>query len=286
MSQTLKQAIDWAVDELQALDTPRVDAEWLMMHVLDCTRTRLLTHADLRLTQAQYEQYQQLVARRKTGEPVAYITGSRGFWTLDLRVTPDVLISRADTELLVEQVLALAGNDQFRVVADLGTGSGAIALAIASERPDWRIIAVDSSEAALTVARKNARLNHLDHVEFLKGDWCNALPGALQPYILVSNPPYIDADDPHLTAGDLRFEPLSALRAADNGLSDLRTLSNQAFFYVRDGGWVLFEHGYNQGAAVRQMLQVSGFNTIKTLQDIGGQDRVTMGKKPEVDGHE
>jgi release factor glutamine methyltransferase len=286
MSQTLQQAIDWAVDELQALDTPRVDAEWLMMHVLDCTRTRLLTHADLRLTQAQCEQYQQLVARRKTGEPVAYITGSRGFWTLDLRVTADVLIPRADTELLVEQVLALAGNDQFRVVADLGTGSGAIALAIASERPDWRMIAVDSSDAALAVARKNARLNHLDHVEFYKGDWCDGLPEALQPHILVSNPPYIDADDPHLTAGDLRFEPLSALRAADNGLSDLRTLSNQAFLYLRDGGWVLFEHGYNQGAAVRQMLQISGFNTIKTLQDIGGQDRVTMGKKPEVDGHE
>jgi release factor glutamine methyltransferase len=286
MSQTLQQAIDWAVDELQALDTPRVDAEWLMMHVLDCTRTRLLTHADLRLTQAQCEQYQQFVVRRKTGEPVAYITGSRGFWTLDLRITPDVLIPRADTELLVEQVLALADNDQFRVVADLGTGSGAIALAIASERPDWRMIAVDSCDAALEVARKNARLNHLDHIEFYVGDWCNGLPEALQPHILVSNPPYIDADDPHLTAGDLRFEPLSALRAADNGLSDLRTLSNQAFLYLRDGGWVLFEHGYNQGAAVRQMLQISGFNTIKTLQDIGGQDRVTMGKKPEVDGHE
>jgi release factor glutamine methyltransferase len=112
------------------------------------------------------------------------------------------------------------------------------------------------------------------------------LPEALQPHILVSNPPYIDADDPHLTAGDLRFEPLSALRAADNGLSDLRTLSTQAFLYLSDGGWVLFEHGYNQGAAVREMLQVSGFTIIKTLQDIGGQDRVTMGKKPEVDGHE
>ena len=286
MSQTLQQAIDWALDELQALDAPRVDAEWLMMHVLDCRRTRLLTHAELLLSPAQCEQYQQVVARRKIGEPVAYITGTRGFWKLDLCVTPDVLIPRADTELLVEQVLALAGNDQFRVVADLGTGSGAIALAIASERPDWRIIAVDSSDAALTVARKNARLNQLDHVEFFKGNWCSALPEALQPHILVSNPPYIDADDPHLTAGDLRFEPRAALRAADNGLSDLRTLSTQAFLNLRDGGWVLLEHGFNQGAAVRQMLQVSGFNTIRTIRDLGSQDRVTMGKKPEVADHE
>lgn len=283
---TLQQAIDWAVDELQAGDSARVDAEWLMMHVLQCSRTRLLTHKDQLLTQLQSERYQQATARRKVGEPVAYITATRGFWTLELAVTSDVLIPRADTELLVEQVLALAGNDQHRVVADLGTGSGAIALAIASERPGWRVVAVDSSAAALEVARKNAQLNQLTHVEFYQGDWCDALPDHLRPHIVVSNPPYIDADDPHLTVGDLRFEPLSALRAADKGLSDLRILSSQAFVCLQDGGQVLLEHGYNQGAAVRTLLLQSGFTHISTLQDHGNQDRVTMGKKPAGADHE
>jgi release factor glutamine methyltransferase len=286
MLPTLQQAIDWAIDELQALETPRIDAEWLMMDVLHCKRTRLLTHSDQSLTQSQIELYQRLIARRKAGEPVAYITGTRGFWTLELAVTPDVLIPRADTELLVEQVLALVGNDRYQVLADLGTGSGAIALAIASERPDWRIIAVDSSAAALAVARKNAQLNQLANVEFYEGDWCKALPDLLQPNMVVSNPPYIDEDDPHLMVGDLRFEPMSALRAADNGLSDLRILSRQAFAVLLDGGWVLFEHGYNQGAAVRQLLQQAGFTNISTTQDHGNQDRVTIGKKPELADHE
>jgi release factor glutamine methyltransferase len=283
---TLQEAIDWAIGELQALETPRVDAEWLMMHALQWTRTRLLMHPDQLLTQSQSELYQRVIARRKAGEPVAYITGTRGFWTLELTVTPDVLIPRADTELLVEQVLALVGNDRYQVLADLGTGSGAIALAIASERAGWRIIAVDSSAAALDVARKNAQLNQLANVEFYEGDWCNALPDRLRPHIVVSNPPYIDADDAHLTVGDVRYEPMSALRAADKGLSDLRILSTQAFAVLLDGGWVLFEHGYNQGAAVRQLLQQAGFTTISTTQDHGNQDRVTMGKKPELADHE
>ncbi|MDP2283485.1 MAG: peptide chain release factor N(5)-glutamine methyltransferase, partial [Pseudohongiella sp.] len=218
MSMTLQQAIDWAANELHGLETPRVDAEWLLMHVVQCTRTRLLTHAEQTLTAQQSEEFKQAIMRRQTGEPVAYITGTRGFWTLDLHVTPDVLIPRADTELLVEQALALADNQAQLNVADLGTGSGAIALAIASERPNWSVFAVDSSPAALMLARKNARINQVSHIEFYEGNWCDALPSELVLDMVVSNPPYIDAADPHLLSGDLRFEPMSALRAAENGL--------------------------------------------------------------------
>ncbi|TFH74775.1 peptide chain release factor N(5)-glutamine methyltransferase [Gammaproteobacteria bacterium LSUCC0112] len=286
MLKTLQQAIDWAADTLHDLETPRVDAEWLLMHVLQCTRTRLLTHADQTLTKQQTVAFEQAIMRRHAGEPVAYITGTRGFWTLDLHVTPDVLIPRADTELLVEQALALADNQARLCVADLGTGSGAIALAIASERPNWQVLAVDSSAAALMLARKNARLNHLSHVEFYEGNWCEALPDNLLLDMVVSNPPYIDAADPHLLAGDLRFEPMSALRAAENGLSDLRTLSAQAYERLKPGGWALFEHGYNQGPAVQTLLQQSGFVGIRTIRDHGDQDRVTMGKKAEGSDHE
>lgn len=286
MSLTLQQAIDWAANELHDLETPRVDAEWLLMHVVQCTRTRLLTHAEQTLTAQQSEEFKQAIMRRQTGEPVAYITGTRGFWTLDLHVTPDVLIPRADTELLVEQALELADNQAQLNVADLGTGSGAIALAIACERPNWRVFAVDSSPAALMLARKNARINQLSHIEFYEGNWCDALPSDLVLDMVVSNPPYIDAADPHLLSGDLRFEPMSALRAAENGLSDLRTLSAQAFMRLKPNGWVLFEHGYNQGPAVRSLLQQSGFSKIRTIVDHGGQDRVTMGQKVEDSKHE
>ena len=279
MSSTLQQVLQWALEQLQSTGSARVDAEQLLMYVLECSRTRLLTHPDQQLTPAQWQQYRELVARRHAGEPVAYITGLRGFWTLDLKVTPDVLIPRPDTELLVEQVLALADNSQSITLADLGTGSGAIALAIASERPAWRILATDASLPALAVARENARLHKLSGVEFYHGDWCQALAPALRLDMLVSNPPYIEPDDPHLLQGDLRFEPLSALRAQDAGLRDLAVLTEQAATRLKPGGWLLFEHGYNQGAAVRELMQRHHFTEISTQRDLGGQERVTLGRR-------
>jgi release factor glutamine methyltransferase len=283
MCTTLQQAIDWALVQLLAseaspADSARVDAEWLLMHVLQCSRSRLISHSDMQLTATQWQRFQGFIKRRQAGEPVAYITGTRGFWSLDLHVTPDVLIPRADTELLVEQVLALADNSQSLILADMGTGSGAIALAIASERPTWRVMATDASAAALTLAKDNAQLNNLPHVEFYQGDWCQALPESLLLDFLVSNPPYIEPDDPHLSQGDLRFEPVSALSSPDGGLRDLTELTGQAVSRLKPGGWLLFEHGYNQGAAVRELMAVSGFVEISTRRDLGSQERVTLGQ--------
>jgi release factor glutamine methyltransferase len=277
MNPTLQQAIDWALAELQTSDSPRVDSEWLLLHILQSSRTFLLTHAQQRLTLTQWQQYQQFVARRLSGEPVAYITGTRGFWSLDLRVTPAVLIPRPETELIVEQVLALADNSRALTLADMGTGSGAIALAIATERPAWRVLATDASEAALAVAKLNAASNHVPDVEFYHGDWCQALPQAPLLDILVSNPPYIEQDDPHLLQGDLRFEPVSALCAQDAGLRDIAVLAEQAVCRLKPGGWLLLEHGCNQGAAVRALMLRHGFTKIRTQRDLGGHERVTLG---------
>lgn len=279
MTTTVQQALQWALVQLQASGSAKVDAEQLLMHVLGCPRARLITHPDQLLTSPQWQQFQEFVVRRLAGEPVAYISGSRGFWTLELQVTPDVLIPRSDTELLVEQVLALADDSQPMTLADLGTGSGAIALAIASERPNWRVLATDSSISALAVARENAQQNNLQAVEFYSGDWCHALPPALRLDMLVSNPPYIEPGDPHLRQGDLRFEPLSALRAQDGGLRDLTLLTAQAVTRLKPGGWLLFEHGYNQGAAVRDLMQRHRFVEISTQRDLGGQERVTLGRR-------
>lgn len=284
-TRTLQQAIDWALMQLQGADNPRVDAEWLLIHVLQRPRSYLITHPDERLSPGLWQQYQDCITRRQAGEPVAYITGTRGFWSLDLRVTPAVLIPRADTELLVELVLSLADNSQPVTLADMGTGSGAIALAIASERPGWRVLATDASASALALARQNAELNGLSRVAFYAGDWCQALPAGLTLDFLVSNPPYIDPDDPHLQQGDLRFEPASALSAQDAGLRDLAVLTEQAVSRLKSGGWLLLEHGYNQGAAVRKLLLRHDFVEVSTERDLGGQERVTRGRRA-IDANE
>ena len=279
---TLAQALTWAVGQLAGGDEAdgRIDAEFLLMYLLQCSRSRLFSHADSAMTAADWQQFQSWVQRRVDGEPVAYITGKRGFWTLDLTVTPDVLIPRPDTETLVESVLALADKNTSLTVADLGTGSGAIALAIASERPRWRVLATDASAAALQVARQNAEQCNLGDVEFFQGNWCAALPPDVAPDIIVSNPPYIAADDPHLQQGDLRFEPITALKADDNGLQDIRHITSEAAERLKRGGILLFEHGYQQAQAVRQILQVAGFVEVQSQRDLAGHERVTQGVKP------
>jgi release factor glutamine methyltransferase len=252
----------------------RHEAEILLAHALDRSRTWLIAHASDELDTEVCARYERLVAARARGEPVAYLTGTRGFWTLDLAVGPAVLIPRPETELLVELALERIPHGQAFQLADMGTGSGAIALAIASERPQVRVLATDQSEPALEVARRNAQSLSVSNVEFAQGDWCAAF-GTRQFDMIVSNPPYIAANDRHLAEGDLRFEPPSALSSGADGLDAIRQIIAGAPSHLASGGWLLLEHGYDQGEAVRKLLASSGFVEPETWQDIGGNDRIS-----------
>ncbi len=256
----------------------RHEAEILLGHVLERERAWLFSHADLVLDAAAAERFRELIMARQRGEPVAYLVGHRGFWTLDLIVTPDVLIPRPETELLVELALERIPIDGESRIADLGTGSGAIALAIASERPRAHIVATDASVPALAVAALNATQLEIANVEFVEGDWCAALDARTFD-IIVSNPPYIAAGDRHLAQGDLRFEPSSALASGTDGLDAIGRIINAATRHLASGGWLLLEHGYDQGERVRLILVQHGFETVQTWRDISGNDRVSGGKR-------
>ena len=271
---TLAAALRSARRRLAAVsDTPDLDARWLAEHALDVGAAYLLAHADTPLPATASARYESLVERRAAGEPLAYIIGRAGFWSLDLRVTPDVLIPRPDTETLVEAALARLPPDAPLAVADLGTGSGAIALALARERPAWHIVATEASEAALAVARDNARALDLDRVECVAGPWLEAVAGRRFDAI-VANPPYVAPNDPHLH--DLAHEPRAALVAADDGLADLVAIAAAAPAHLRGPGWLLLEHGADQGSAVRDLLAAAGFEA-ETISDLGRRARVTCG---------
>lgn len=255
----------------------RLEAELLLLHVLGKPRSWLIAHADDELDEAQIKAFDTLVQRRRDGEPVAYITGHRGFWTLSLEVTPATLIPRPETELLVE--LALARMTAAARVADLGTGSGAIALAIARECPTASVVATDASADALTVAARNATKHGIENVRFAHGNWLAAL--ADQRFeLIVSNPPYIEANDPHLAQGDLRFEPSAALAAGADGLDDIRQIVAQSRDHLEPGGSLLMEHGWHQGPAVREVLSAAGYRDVFTEQDLEQRDRVSGGIWP------
>lgn len=251
------------------------DVEILLCHVLNKPRTWLYTWPEVDVAEGELARFEELVSRREAGEPVAYLTGTRDFWNLRLNVNEHTLIPRPETEVLVEWALEMPLAPMASVV-DLGTGSGAIALALASERPSWDVCAVDSSFGALVVARRNAAAANLKQVQFFQSDWFSALPQRRFD-LVVSNPPYIDAGDEHLQRGDLRFEPTSALVAAQGGLAALRTLAEEAPQYLSPGGTLLLEHGYTQGAAVRDILRAAGFTQIETRRDIGGNERASAG---------
>jgi release factor glutamine methyltransferase len=274
---TIKQALRMASHAIAGSDTVQLDAELLLAAVLGKSRTYLYTWPEQVLSPSERSYFESVLERRVMGEPVAYILGTRDFWTLTLRVNRHVLIPRPETELLVETALALV-TTQEACIADLGTGSGAIALAVASERPVWKVVATDMSGDALTVASDNASQLNIVNVEFRQGSWCDALPPQLFD-LIVSNPPYIDAADAHLTQGDLRFEPHSALVAADDGLADIRTLCSQAPQCLKPGGWLLLEHGWTQGPTVAAILQSSGLEAVRTLKDLNGNDRVSLGRR-------
>ncbi len=255
----------------------RVDAELLLAHALGKGRSWLFAHATDPVADDAHASFQALLRRRIDGEPVAYLTGSRGFWTLDLEVTSATLVPRPETELLVELALARIPAEVSLRVADLGTGSGAIALAIASERPQTRIIATDASTAALQVAQRNALRNGIANIQFRSGDWYAAVQGEHFD-IIISNPPYIADGDPHLDQGDLRFEPAMALACGPDGLNAIRTIVGQGSDHLDAGGWLLLEHGWDQGDAVRSLLSGAGFIGVETEQDLEGRDRVSLGR--------
>ncbi|KAA0876557.1 peptide chain release factor N(5)-glutamine methyltransferase [Nitrincola tapanii] len=260
---------------LETSESPRLDAELLLSAVLEQERSYLFTWPERVLTPAQIQAYQQLLCRRQAGEPIAYLLGKASFWTLDLEVSSATLIPRPDTETLVEWVLAHYDARPYRV-ADLGTGTGAIALALASERPSWSLCASDRIPEALALAQRNAeRLQLTQQIEFCLGSWCQALTGKFD--LILSNPPYIDAEDPHLQQGDVRFEPLSALVAPEQGLADIRELAEQAPEYLRPGGRLLLEHGWQQAAQVRTLLLALGYQEVFSAQDWAGRERISGG---------
>ncbi|MCU6666616.1 peptide chain release factor N(5)-glutamine methyltransferase [Silvania hatchlandensis] len=265
-----------AVSELSASDSPRRDAEILLGHVTGRARTYILAFAETVLTRDEETQLAELLARRKTGEPVAHLVGEREFWSLPLYVSAATLIPRPDTECLVEQALARLPASPARIL-DLGTGTGAIALALASERPDCQVTAVDVMPDAVALAQRNVDRLALPNVTVVHSSWFSALADR-QFETIVSNPPYIDEADPHLGEGDVRFEPRSALVAAGQGLADLSQIITAARQHLVSGGWLLLEHGWTQGEAVRALFLQAGYQQVETCRDYGGNERLTLGK--------
>lgn len=272
---TIESCLTRAAIALQNIsDSPRLDAEVLLSNLLQRNRAYLYAYSDSLVDEAVELKFFQQVARRKSGEPVAHITGSREFWSLPLSVNNSTLIPRPDTELLVETALAICQKDQARVL-DLGTGTGAIALALAKEQPAWRIDAVDKQANAVQLARQNAAMLALNHVQIYESDWFAAVPADPCFDLIVSNPPYIAKDDPHLLEGDVRFEPQSALIAADDGYADLFFLVREAKKFLCVQGILLLEHGFAQGESLRAYLRQCGYSGVKTVRDYGANERVT-----------
>lgn len=253
----------------------RIEVQMLLQAVLQVSRAYLLAHPERELNEAELLAYRALLQRRLTGEPMAHILGEREFFGLNLKVTPATLIPRPETELLVE--LALERLPQGVCMLDLGTGSGAIALAIAHVRPDVEVLAVDASLAALAVAQGNAQRLGQTNVAFLHSDWFSALAGRRFD-LIVSNPPYIAAADEHLARGDVRFEPLSALVSGVDGLDDIRRIVVGACAHIHSEGWLLLEHSYDQAAAVRGLLQAAGYAEVFSMHDLAGIERVSGGR--------
>jgi len=274
---TVSEALDWATEQLSESDDARLDSQVLLAYALNVSRTWLFTWPDKALDGATLTAFNALIEERKSGTPIAYITGYRDFWSLRLKVTPDTLIPRADTELLVETALTLKNVEKPCDVIDLGTGTGAIALSLANECPSWRITATDINPKTLAVAKENATTLELA-VSFKESAWFDAINDRYD--IVISNPPYIESDDPHLQQGDLRFEPAGALASGQDGLDDIRRLVQQALKHLKKDGYLLLEHGYQQAEAVRSLMAKAGYIDIETHQDIEDRDRVSLGKIP------
>lgn len=265
-----------AISQLQDSESPRRDAEIILEYVTGKGRTFILAFGETTLTDAQRERLDALVVRRRRGEPVAHLTGVREFWSLPLFVSPATLIPRPDTECLVEQALARLPATPCRIL-DLGTGTGAIALALATERADCAVTAVDRMPDAVALAMRNTQHLGISNVRVLQSDWFSAVQGQ-QFDMVVSNPPYIDEQDPHLAQGDVRFEPLTALVAGDSGLADIVHIIDHSRSALAPGGYLLLEHGWQQGAEVRRAFLQAGYQNVETCRDYGGNERITLGR--------
>lgn len=276
----IRTALSQAVSELSPTHPDaRLEAELLMGHVLHKNRAYIFAHPEYELTQTQLNEFHRLINARASGVPIAYLTGFREFWSLHLKVNAHTLIPRHETERLVELTLELLANTPKANILDLGTGSGAIALAVASERPDWNITACDYSIEALAVARENAQTLGINNISFYHSDWFSNLP-MQQYHVILSNPPYIAEHDPHLKQGDLPFEPITALVSSQEGLADLQYLIEHSYNRLLPKGILLLEHGFDQKVQVGTILNQYGYKNIHCWQDLQGHDRVSGGWKP------
>lgn len=275
---TIEYVVGYARSLLQAhSDSAKLDVELLLARALNKDRTYLFTWHDKPVSADELTQFEQMLTRRINGEPIAYILGQQEFWDLNLHTDPHTLIPRADTETLIEWALELAHElPEQAAVIDLGTGTGAIALALAKEQPRWHLQAVDVMPQAVELAQKNASANQLSRVKIYQSSWFDNVTGPFD--LIVSNPPYIDPEDEHLSQGDVRFEPKSALVAENNGLADLDRIARQARQYLTNGGWLLMEHGYDQRDSVQTLLRTLGYNKVSTRFDLGGNPRITGGQ--------
>ncbi|MEA1048942.1 peptide chain release factor N(5)-glutamine methyltransferase [Lamprobacter modestohalophilus] len=253
-----------------------LEADLLLGAAAGLERTQLIAWPETCLSAAQQLQFEHLIARRLAGEPIAYLLGRREFWSLELRVSPATLIPRPETETLVEQALERLPASAALQIADLGTGSGAIAAALARERPHWTLLGIERDAAALAVAALNAAELQLDNLKLIRGDWSSTL-GAASIDAILSNPPYVRTGDPHLVEGDVRFEPVAALISGGDGLNAIRCIINDASRCLRPGGLLAIEHGWDQGPSLRGLMKTQGFEAIETLRDLAGQERVTCG---------
>jgi release factor glutamine methyltransferase len=274
----VQDAIKLALEVLQPKQdrySASTDAEFLLVHCLDKSFTWLKTWPEYVLSQEQENRYQCLLNRRQQGEPIAYLTGEKAFWSLVLETNASTLIPRSETELLVEMALEYLAEKTDATILDLGTGTGAIALSIAAEREGDQVTACDFNQAAVNLAIRNAKKNNIENVSIFKSDWFESIHD-LKFNLIVSNPPYIDKNDPHLKLADLVFEPTSALVAEDCGLADIKLIAQQSIGFLKPGGCLMFEHGFEQAESVRAIFENNGFIEISTIKDLAGLDRVTL----------
>ncbi|MCW8108824.1 peptide chain release factor N(5)-glutamine methyltransferase [Alteromonas ponticola] len=272
----IEQALRWAQQELVGTESPSIDSRALLCHCLGESQSYLYTWPEREITASHLERFMELVAQRKQGKPIAYLRGYQEFWSLTFNVSAATLIPRPETELIVEKTLALNNIDN-PVILDLGTGTGAIAIALASELPDADVIGVDKVPDAIALAKSNALLNQISNVTFMQSDWFSALRN--QTFnVIVSNPPYVESASEYLAQGDVRFEPTSALTAGEDGLDDIHQILAGASAHLTDNGILLMEHGFEQGVAVREIFARHGFSDVTTIKDINLLDRVTFGR--------
>lgn len=270
----IQQALSEAQKHIQS-ETAKLDAEVLLAYVLNQSRTYLFTWPEKNLSKDEAQQFEALIQQRAKGTPIAYLTGSQEFWSMEFKVNEATLIPRPETELLVEVVLEHL-NSKPLIIADFGTGSGAIACALASECAAWQLHAIDQSIDALEIAKQNAATHSLNNIHFYQSNWGDNCTEKLDA--IVSNPPYIEDNDPHLTQGDVAFEPRTALSSGDDGLDDIRIICEQAQSLLKPNGWLFIEHGFDQGAAVRDILSQNDFSNIQTVKDLSGHERVSFAR--------